>query len=123
MDETARINSHFIDHERLDRLHDGSRSQIISVLHLFLDEVMPDFGPLDEAVRQHQWPEAADMAHKIVPWVGMVGLTTLETELRNLEIRAKTTPDADGVTDQWLRFKTGLNQAVPLLRQELARLS
>ena len=123
MNQPTRTTNHAIDHDRLDRLHDGSRNQIVSVLHLFLDEVMPDFDPLDEAVRQHQWPEAADMAHKIVPWVGMVGLTTLEMELRDLEIRAKTKPDAEGVTNHWLRFKTGLNQALPLLRQELDRLS
>lgn len=112
-----------IDYERLDRLHGGSRSQILAVTTLFLDDVLPDFDPLADAVRQQQWASVADMAHKIVPWIGMVGLTSLETELRQLEIRAKTNPVANELTNHFWQIRDGIDQAIPLLRQELDKLT
>ncbi|QJW88322.1 Hpt domain-containing protein [Spirosoma taeanense] len=116
------VGEHTIDHERLNKLHSGDRRQIISVFQLFLDEVLPDFLELEQGMQQQQWPEVADMAHKIVPWVGMVGLTSLETELRSLEKQAKHNPTTQSMTASWDRFKAGLDRTVPLLRQELARM-
>ncbi|RYC67884.1 Hpt domain-containing protein [Spirosoma sordidisoli] len=112
-----------IDYPRLDRLHGGSRGQIVSVLHLFLDEVMPDFDQLEAGMAQQNWVGVADVAHKIVPWVGMVGLTSLEMELRQLEQYAKSAPEPEGVISRWNHFKAGLEQALPVLRSELDRLA
>ncbi len=95
----------------------------MSVLHLFLDEVIPDFDQLEAGMEQQNWVGVADVAHKIVPWVGMVGLTSLEMELRQLEQSAKAAPEPEEVISRWNHFKAGLEQALPVLRSELDRLA
>ena len=112
---------HMVDRDRLEQLHNSTR-MIIHAIEMFLDEVVPDFDPLDKAIRHQQWLQTAGLVHKIVPWLGMTGLTGLECELRELETEARTQPDAARLTDRWARFKAGLHQAIPLLHAELERL-
>lgn len=107
-----------IDRDRLAQLHDSPR-MIVHAIEMFLDEVLPDFGPLGEAIQQEQWLQTASLAHKIVPWLGMAGLTGLEGELRKLETEARTEPNPVQLTDRWVRLNAGLSQAIPLLRREL----
>lgn len=123
MNTTNTSTTSIIDYERLDRLYDGSPSMLAYGLAVFLDEVLLDIDRLEQEIGQQQWPVVADTAHKIVPWVGMVGLTGLESQLRELELQAKQKPVATTLVEQWLSFKVGLDQAIPLLQQELARLS
>jgi len=114
--------THTIDHERLNRLHSGDQQQIVNVLTIFIDEVMPDFDDLEGSIQQQVWADVVDKAHKIIPWIGMAGLTSLETELRSLEQLAKTNPAADVLTTHWNRFRQGLGDTLPLVIQERNRL-
>ncbi|WP_192579084.1 Hpt domain-containing protein [Fibrisoma limi] len=115
--------THTIDHERLNRLHGGDQRQIVNVLTIFIDEVMPDFDDLEGSIQQEMWPDVADKAHKILPWMGMAGLTSLESELRSLEQLAKTNPAPDVLINHWKQFRQALGETLPLVIQERNRLA
>ncbi|GAB4018534.1 Hpt domain-containing protein [Spirosoma sp. KCTC 42546] len=123
MADSDSVVSHVIDYQRLNELYDGDTEQIASLFELFLDETFPDFQDIDTKIDQHSWPEVASQAHKLLPWVGMVGLTTLETNLRSIEAQVADGAGKEEILATWNQFKTGLNQAIPLIRQELVKLT
>ncbi|GAA4405056.1 hypothetical protein GCM10023187_23100 [Nibrella viscosa] len=112
-----------LDHERLYQLHGDSRSMLLIALDMFLDEVLVDFSVLENAVRSQNREEIADMGHKLVPWLGMVGLTHLETQLRQLVALAKSNADSTAITHSWEVFKTELDHMIPLVEAERRRLN
>ncbi|WP_461088235.1 Hpt domain-containing protein [Spirosoma gilvum] len=114
---------HTIDYDRLNELYDGDNDQIASLFELFLDEVFPDFREIEMEIDQQNWTEVAKIAHKMLPWVGMVGLTALEAKLRSIETLAKTGGSSEDIKLGWSQFKYGLDKAMPLIREELARLT
>lgn len=107
-----------LDYERLQQLHGDSRSMLIVALDLFLDEVLGDFLALEHSVHAHDWNEVAGMAHRLIPWLGMVGLTQQETQLRRLMAQARQPADPVQLTRLWQQFKTDLDQMVPLVEAE-----
>ncbi|GAB3886382.1 Hpt domain-containing protein [Spirosoma agri] len=113
---------HSIDYERLRKLHSHDERLIINVLTLILDEVLPDFDTIEANIQKQEWAEAAHTAHQLIPWVGMAGLTSLENELRTFEQVAKRNPNADDIRSAWYQFRAGLDEAIPLLQQELTNL-
>lgn len=114
---------HTIDYQRLNELYDGDNEQIASLFELFLDEVFPDFNEIESQILQQEWPTVAATIHKMVPWVGMVGLTALEAKLRSIEMLAKTQTDTEQIMPNWTQFKGGLNQSIPVIQQELVKLT
>lgn len=123
MADSESVVSHVIDYHRLNELYDGDTEQIASLFELFLDETFPDFQDIETKIEQNLWPEVANQAHKLLPWVGMVGLTTLETKLRSIEAQATDGSGKEEILATWHQFRTGLDQAVPMIRQELVKLS
>ncbi|MVM34771.1 Hpt domain-containing protein [Spirosoma sp. HMF4905] len=123
MADSDPVALHIIDYQRLNELYDGDNEQIASLFELFLDEVFPDFDEIEAEIDQQNWPEVAQIAHKMLPWVGMVGLTALEAKLRTIETQAKAGANTDDIMATWNQFKTGLDQATPLIRQELVKLT
>lgn len=123
MADSNPVALHAIDYQRLDELYDGDKEQIASLFELFLDEVFPDFDAIENEINQQNWTEVAQIAHKMLPWVGMVGLTALEAKLRTIEAQAKAGSNTDDMMTTWNQFKTGLNQAMPLIREELVKLT
>lgn len=123
MADSDSVASHIIDYQRLNELYDGDTEQIASLFELFLDEEFPDFEEIEHKIEQKQWSEVAITAHKMLPWVGMVGLTTLEAKLRIIEAQAIEGSSTGEIMTTWNQFKTGLNQAMPLIRQELVKLT
>lgn len=123
MADSDLVAYHVIDYQRLNELYDGDTEQIASLFELFLDEEYPDFQDIEHKIDQKQWPEVANIAHKMLPWVGMVGLTNLEAKLRNIESQAIDGSSTGEIMGIWNQFKTGVNQAIPLIRQELVKLT
>ncbi|QMW05844.1 Hpt domain-containing protein [Spirosoma foliorum] len=123
MADSNSVALHAIDYNRLNELYDGDNEQIASLFELFLDEVLPDFDEIENEIDQQNWSEVAQIAHKMLPWVGMVGLTALEAKLRAIEAQAKAGSDKAEIMATWMQFKTGLSQARPLIREELVRLT
>ncbi|GAB4045375.1 Hpt domain-containing protein [Spirosoma litoris] len=123
MADSNPVALHAIDYNRLNELYDGDNEQIASLFELFLDEVLPDFDEIENEIEQQNWSEVAQIAHKMLPWVGMVGLTALEAKLRAIEAQAKAGSGKAEIMATWKQFKTGLSQAMPLIREELVRLT
>ncbi|MVM37351.1 Hpt domain-containing protein [Spirosoma sp. HMF3257] len=123
MADSNSIALHTIDYQRLNELYDGDNEQIASLFELFLDEVFPDFGEIENEIERQNWPEVAQITHKMLPWVGMVGLTALEAKLRTIEAQAKAGSARDEIMVTWSQFKLGLNQSMPIIREELVKLT
>ena len=112
----------YLDRDRLEKFYGDDKKQLELVLTIFINEVIPDLFVVEQHLNQEQWNEAADTAHKERPWLGMAGLTSLETKLFQFEKAAKFNPDAATLLDRWAAIKTGVEQMVPLLREELKQL-
>lgn len=110
-----------LDQQRLKALHGDDRKMLALALSMFLDEIIPEFDAMGSLVTAQQWPEFAEQAHKMLPWLGMAGLTSLEHDLRRLEQDAKTAPDPDRLRTGWQAFTTTLDRMKPLLEAELQR--
>ncbi|WP_338876101.1 Hpt domain-containing protein [Spirosoma sp. SC4-14] len=112
-----------IDYERLVSLYGDNPRLIRNTFGLFLDSVLPDFEKLDRDVYLQQWPEIANAMHQVLPWLGMVGLTQLETDFRNLEDMVKGNPQSEPFLTAWGQFKSGFDLGVVKIRDELARMN
>jgi PAS domain S-box-containing protein len=113
----------FIDHNRLDELYDGDKNYIVDMFQTFLDEILPDFSKLDELVIKSDWEALGKHAHKLKPTLGMVGLTHLENNMQNIEKITKVNTETEKLIELVSQFQKQLNEAVPMLKDELVRLS
>ncbi|GAB3939580.1 hypothetical protein GCM10028805_00210 [Spirosoma harenae] len=116
------IDLHAIDYDRLNDLYDGDNEQIASLFELFLEAELPDFQEIEAQIAQQHWLEVAKGAHKMIPLVGMVGLTALENKLRSIETQAKKGISTEEIGASWYQFRAGLDLAIPLIREEMTKL-
>jgi CheY-like chemotaxis protein/HPt (histidine-containing phosphotransfer) domain-containing protein len=112
-----------IDTNRLDELYAGDKEYIVDMFHTFLDDILPDFPALDEYVNQKDWEGLGKHAHKLKPTLGMVGLTQLELNMQVIEKIAKENNEPEKLAELVSQFQKHLKEAVPMLKDELLKLS
>ncbi|WP_128547090.1 Hpt domain-containing protein [Larkinella soli] len=116
------VHGHRLDHERLRQLHADDDGMIASAIEMFLSDVLSNFLEMDNLVCRQDWEELAGLSHQLRPWLGLVGLTSLESSLKDLESQIKTGPDPQALQTHWSQFRAGLSRMTPVLEEELQRL-
>ncbi len=112
-----------LDQHRLDEIYGSDRSYAADMFDVFLSEVLPEFTHIQDLILEQDWPALGKLAHKLKPTLGMVGLTILEKKLHSIEKQANEAPDQQELQAQWSSVQAELDRSVPIVRQELVRLS
>lgn len=111
-----------LDQERLMQLYKDDIEMLGDHIEMFLDEVIPNFLELDAQLVGRNWTAVTDLTHQLRPWLGMVGLTSLENKLCEIEKLAKNNPDPEMALVLWNDFQAGLKKMKLVLAGELQRI-
>lgn len=112
-----------LDQERLVELYGEDKEYAADMFQTFLNEVIPDFKQFDQLIEQEDWTALGAHAHKLKPTLGMVGLSKLEEQMHKIEKLAKTKRNIDTLQSQWKDFWLNLEQILPVLKEELQKLT
>ncbi len=121
--ESLSIAAPELDQHRLNEIYGSDQSYAADMFAVFLSDVLPDFAQIQNLILEQDWSALGKLAHKLKPTLGMVGLTTLEKKLHTIEKQANENPDQDELQAQWTSVQAELEQSIPIVKKELARLS
>ncbi|GAB3933691.1 Hpt domain-containing protein [Larkinella terrae] len=123
MEHPADNGIDFLDRERLVRLYEDDTEMLISAIETFLDEVVISFSELENLTGSQNWEGLSELTHQLRPWLGMVGLTSLETRLWEIEMLARENPNAEILMISCTDFNRNLSKMTPILQLELKELT
>lgn len=115
-------NNALLNYDRLKELYGDDKEYATIMIQTFLDEVVPDFAIMNEIVAQQDTKALIKYIHKLKPTLGMVGLISLEVQMKQFEIKVKQESTINILQPLWNNFQQGMENAVPLLEAELQRL-
>ncbi len=112
-----------LDRQRLSELYGTDTAYAAEMFAMFLADIVPDIRTLPSLCQDQKWPELASTAHRLKPTLGMVGLSSLEEKMRQLEYRAR-----QDVSQQWIEVHCNdlmeeIDKVLPILETELQKLS
>lgn len=110
-----------IDYNRLQQIYGDDKSYIAEMFETFLQDALPDFGLIPDFIVRQDWGSLAQLIHKVKPSLGMVGLSDLEEQLNEIEMRAKTNPNASQIQALWQSAQGDLEKAVVILRDTMTK--
>lgn len=111
-----------LDTARLSELYGDDADYAASMFETFLDDILPEFNEFNELMQQQRWEEGRQLAHKLRPTLGMVGLSDLETALAQLERLIITKVEPEQVRNYWRLFYNSLLSKKSLVQIEWERL-
>lgn len=112
-----------LDYDRLNELYGDDKEYAANMIQTFLEEVLPDFSTIDELMIQNDFDSLTKHVHKLKPTLGMVGLTDLEEQINQFEVKIKQVTDIEVLKPSWNDFQKRMENSLPLLRQELQKLT
>ncbi|SOD94724.1 PAS domain-containing hybrid sensor histidine kinase/response regulator [Spirosoma fluviale] len=112
-----------LDRKRLSDLYGTDAAYASEMFSLFLSDVVPDIRTLPHLCTTQDWAVLANAAHRLKPTLAMVGLSTLEEKMRQLEKRARQDADKSGLEVDCRTFVDELDKMLPILETELQMLS
>lgn len=121
--EPSEQNGFQLDRNRLTELYGDDRAAAAEMFNTFLTSIVPDLLQLPGLCRQQNWPELMRQAHKLKPTLGMVGLTRLENTMHRLEKASRHAADPDLVNVYCQEVVMALQEAIPLLEDEVQLLN
>ncbi|QMW02944.1 Hpt domain-containing protein [Spirosoma foliorum] len=120
-DEAIQITN-TLDRDRLSELYGEDADYAATMFETFLDDVLPEFNEFNELMQEQRWEEGRQLAHKLRPTLGMVGLSDLETALAQLERLIITKVEPKQVRNYWRLFYNSLLSKKTLIQTEWERL-
>lgn len=119
---TERTIDSVLDRNRLTELYGDDKEYAADMFQTFLNEVLSDFNVIGKLILQQDWKGLGKQAHKLTPTLNMVGLTALESQMLEIENRAKNNVRIDTLMTYWENFQTDLEASIPILKDELGKL-
>ncbi|MBD2752689.1 PAS domain S-box protein [Spirosoma validum] len=112
------VVTHPLDYDRLSELYGDDTDYAASMFETFLETVLTEFDAFDILIQQQRWDDVRQLAHKLKPTLGMVGLSDLEAMMIQLEEMMQAEPDANTVRHLWHTFRYDLMSRQPLLQTQ-----
>ena len=111
-----------LDLTYLNEVADGSDEFIIETIEMFLVQAPEILEILATAIETHDWPTAANYAHKLKPNLGIFGMLQSQELFREIEFAAKgDLPDYDNIAAKYIEAKTYINEnmtALEIIKKE-----
>ncbi|MGF7216509.1 PAS domain S-box-containing protein [Spirosoma lacussanchae] len=112
-----------LDRQRLFELYGSDKEHAAEMFATFLDDVVPELLQLPDLCTDQNWSMLASMAHKLKPTLGMVGLSRLEDELRQIERSLGQNADKEPLVQRCQALVEEVTDLLPVLRNEIKTLS
>ncbi|RYC68076.1 MULTISPECIES: PAS domain-containing hybrid sensor histidine kinase/response regulator [Spirosoma] len=112
-----------LDRQRLFELYGSDKEHAAEMFATFLDDVVPELLQLPDLCTDQNWSMLASMAHKLKPTLGMVGLSRLEDELRQIERGLGQNIDKEPLVQRCQALVEEVTDLLPVLRNEIKTLS
>lgn len=106
----------------LNELYGDDKEYAADMFQTFLLEVMPDLNTLKGLITTSDWNTLAKVVHKLKPTLAMVGLTELEKRMLDFEEKIGLSPDKEVLGPIWNDIFADINQSLPIIESELAKL-
>lgn len=124
---TQKTTPMVLDRQQLEIMYGDDKEYAIEMFATFLEEVLPEFSTFADRVTKKDWYAVGRLAHKLKPTLSMVGLTMLDRSLNRVIklVNGLTEHPSDETELQQLcaNFERDLEQMLPLVRDELDRIS
>ena len=112
-----------LNHNQLFELYGDDKEYATDMIQTFLDEVLPDFTIMNDAINQQDWASLAQYIHKLKPTLPMMGLSDLEPQMQEIERKSKIEGNWDVLKQLSNSFQKKLALFIPLLEAELKQLT
>lgn len=120
-DESFRFKTMF-DHNFLEDLYEGDTEYAADMFETFLDYSVKELKGLRPLLNSEKLVEASDLAHKLKPTFGMVGLVDLQQKMLAIEKMAEEKAEVGKITEALDFVEESLEALIPVLQSELKKM-
>ena len=106
------------DLSALEKVSRGDAAFVAKMITLFIEQTQINLSNFDRMLALQNYTEIARIAHKIKPGIESMGITTISEDLKELEILAKSDPNALTIQTLVARISSVLNYVVQHLIKE-----
>lgn len=103
----------------LNEISGGDEDFIKDMIETFLDETPKDIEQLQSHLKEENWAELGDTAHKLKSSIKMFGFPTLKDQVLSLENDGKNAENLDSISERVGEFMNGLQSAMEELKSRL----
>lgn len=121
--QTSISTDSILDRPYLEKFYGGDDSHAADMFDIFLNHTVHEVPQLRPLMEAKDWEKTRQLAHKIKPNFSMVGLTQLEKMMLNIEKMADQKENVNKLLQTLDEVENVLEKAVPVLEQELARMT
>ena len=109
--------------KHLKELADGSNEFIIEMISLFIEDMPGDLEKMEIYLRNKDWQALRKVAHKIKPSIMYVGLTEIESLVKETEDYAANEKNLDELPEMLMKIKQICNEAISELIIDIKQFS
>ena len=99
---------------------DGNVSEVINIAKMFLEIGPQMIDSIDNAIKTEDWVTASDAAHRLKTSLKLWQMTTLINLAVSIENNGYDSSNADGIKDDFVELKKGLNIALKQIQEEFS---
>ncbi len=111
-----------LDNDKLHELYADDNDFKKIVFESFIDDVQPQFSDLRKAYENKEWSTVGEVAHKIKPAFGMIGLPVYEEKMKSIEKGIKEGADQKQIEAVLLSVLEEVDSIVKIVMEELKKL-
>ena len=107
----------------LEEIYGDDLSIIQIMFESFLEDSIPVWEKISEAINSQNFKQVSEMTHQIKPSFSMVGLPFLHPKIQDFELYAKESPDLKQLSSKYQSLSIEINEAKLVITEELKKLS
>ncbi len=112
-----------INTQYLEELYGDDISIVQIMFESFLEDSIPIWENILEAINAKDFKRVSEMTHQIKPSFSMVGLPYLHPKIQELELYAKQTPELQGLLSRYQSLSIDIKQAQFVIEEDLNKLN
>ena len=111
-----------LDVETLEALYEDDLEYAADLFETFLDFTVEEFKPLKGLIEAEDWAGTKGLAHKLKPTFSMVGLSSVESKMMEIEHLALQEGDKTKILQLHQEVEQAIEEYVPILNADLDKM-
>jgi len=111
-----------LDVETLEALYEDDLEYAADLFETFLDFTVEEFKPLKGMIESEDWAGTKGLAHKLKPTFSMVGLSSVESKMMEIEHLAMQQGDKQQILHLHQEVEQAIEEYVPILNTDLEKM-
>ncbi|QLG44191.1 Hpt domain-containing protein [Costertonia aggregata] len=104
--------------DKINEMAEGDQDFINSVVSVFLEEVPQDLEALEIAIKQKDFSNIYQLAHKIKPNVDLLGMEQTRATALEIETLGKSKATISEITEKFPLLKKDIHQVISELKKD-----